>query len=154
MKNFTQVPNWIITDERLSSNAKVLIFYILSKNSIDGWIWRREDILKRTGMSRATYQRARTELIENGLLIDKYPDSRKITFLVNPHLNNGPTYTTRLTSETRSEVRVPDWILRAAKNEASSRDYYDQPFSYQGYRFVLHKNGKRLEALGSPVSLN
>ena len=68
MKNFTRIPNSIITDNRFQGQSLRVLLFILQHSSIRNWVWRRAFILDNLNIERKTYERAINQLIELGYL--------------------------------------------------------------------------------------
>ena len=82
MKNFTQVPNVVLMDNRLTPNAFRLFVYLLSTRGLEGYKYRKTKILNDLGMSRTTYHNARLLLLELGYLVDNETDKRETTYYI------------------------------------------------------------------------
>lgn len=68
--NFTQVPNALITDKRLSSGAKIVAIYLYSKPS--GWVVNNKDVMDNTNISKPhTMAKYWKELIDCGWVLRK-----------------------------------------------------------------------------------
>ena len=67
-KGFSQIPNQLIYDDRLSNEAKVLFIYIKSLSSNYRNL-RNSNLRRKLGCSMNTLQNAKNELIKFGYLI-------------------------------------------------------------------------------------